>query len=83
MRSDRRGSLRVTGLCVVVTVGGGVGSGVGVRVGWIGVLAHVWRLWMRGAATTWAGADGLVDVWRSAPFEECGSAGHGRSVSAV
>ncbi len=92
MRSDCRGCSRITGLCVAVTVGVGVGSGVvgvgvgsgvGVRVGWIGVLARVWRLWMCSAAKTWAGADGLVDVWRSAPFEECGSAGHGRSASAV
>ncbi len=64
MCSDRRGCSRVTGLCVAVTVGVGVGFGVGVRVGWIGVLARVWRLWMRGAAKTWAEADGLVDVWR-------------------
>ena len=38
---------------------------------------------MRGAAKTWAGADGLVDVWCSAPFEECGSTGQGRSASAL
>ncbi len=38
---------------------------------------------MRCAAKTWAGAVGLVVVWCSAPFEECGSAGQGRSALAL
>ena len=37
---------------------------------------------MCGAAKTWAGAVGFVDVWCSAPFEVCGLAGQGRSGSA-
>ena len=34
-------------------------------------------------AKTWAGADGFVEVWCSAPFEEFGSVGQGRSASAL
>ena len=57
---------------------GVVGMGVGSAAGDTGGLARVIRWCLCGAARIWAGAVGLVEVWRGPPFEVSG-VGHGMS----
>ena len=79
MRSDRRGNRGMVGRGRGMgVVGDGVGVGMVVDAGDNGGLARVIRWCVRGAARIWAGAVGLVEVWRGPPFEVLW-VGHGMS----